>query len=183
MQSQSPITPTGVVSPVTTDKPQRQPDGTMHVPGSLSFTHEVTTARGKWVNDVHFDSQPMTYYAGQREGMRRAAELLACIKASKPERLTTTRIIAAAFGVDIPRVTFSKPTADNVASGFIDMIVRMAESAAKTNNHAAYIEQAIAHSFESEAWMTGYERDRHHKTAMKAAATRAARRAAKAVPA
>ena len=163
--------------------PIRQPDGTMRVPGILSFTHEVTTARGKWLDEVHFDSQPMTYYAGQREGMRRAAELLACIKASKPERLNTKRIIAAAFGVDIPRVTFSKPTADNVASGFIDMIVRMVESAAKTNNHAAYIEQAIARSLESEADMAEYERDRHHKIGVKAAATRAARRAAKGVPA
>ena len=187
MQSQSPITSitstTGVVSPVITDKPQRQPDGTMRVPGHLSFTHEVTTVRGKWLNEVHFDSQPMTYYVGQREGMRRAAELLACIKAHKPEKLNTKKIIAAAFGVELPRATFSKPTADNVASGFIDMIVRMVESAAKTNNHAAYIEQAIAHSFESEAWMTGYERDRHQKTATKAAATRAARRAAKGVEA
>ena len=163
--------------------PIRQPDGTMRVPGILSFTHEVTTARGKWLNEVHFDSQPMTYYAGQREGMRRAAELLACIKANKPERLDTKGIIAAAFGVELPRATFSKPTADNVAVSFIDMIVRMVESAAKTNNHAAYIEQAIARSLESEADMAEYERDRRHKIGVKAAASRKARRAAKAVAA
>ena len=184
MQSKSPITSTtGVVSPVTTDKPQRQPDGTTRVPGSLSFTHTTTTVRGKWLDEVHFDSQPMTYYAGQREGMRRAGELLAFIKAHKPEKLNTKKIIAAAFGVELPRPTFSKPTADNVASGFIDMIVRMVESAAKTNNHAAYIEQAIARSLESEADMAEYERDRHHKIGVKAAVTRATRRAAKGVAA
>ena len=159
----------------------RLPDGTIREPGTFSFAHTLTTARGRILKRVHFEVAPMPYYAGQREGMRLAGELLTFIKLHGRHCSLATRVIAEAFGGEPPKPTLSKHCAENVANGFIDTLLAMLEGAACQLDHAGHIERAIARSLEEEAHMAAYDRDRNQKIGKKAAATRKAKREAKAV--
>ena len=159
-------------------RPVRQPDGTVRLPGALSFTHTTTTVRGRWLDEVHFDAQPMSWHEGRREGMRRAGELLARIKESGGHQVQTGRTIAAAFGTTLASGTYSTSSTDNVSIGFINAIVAMLEGAAQHLDHAGYIERAIEDSRDHEKLTVQWDLERNKKTAPKAAASRAARRAA-----
>jgi len=161
-------------------KPQRLPDGTMRLPGALSFTHSTTTARGRRLTANYFDTTPMTYYEGRREGQRRAGELLAHIKARKTIPLLVWEVVAAAIGCKLPSPTWAKPSTANVSSAFLDVLVQMIESAAHNLDHEGFIERAMAKSLKDGIGMAEYERDRHQKAAVKATTTRKARREAKA---
>ena len=164
-------------------KPQRLPDGSMRVPGVLSFMHTTTTPRGRWLSDCHFHAEPMTHDEGQREGMRMVGEFLSHVRANKTRPLPVTQIIAAALGCEVPSPTWAKPSTANVSRAFLDVLVEMVEAAARHIDHESFIKRAIARSLEDEKDAAEWERARHRKTAMKAAATRAARRAAKGVTA
>ena len=159
-------------------KPVRLSDGNMRLPGALSFTHTTTTPRGRWLDECHFDAQPMSWHEGRREGMRRAGELLARIKESGGHQVQTGRTIAAAFGTTLASGTYSTSSTDNVSIGFINAIVAMLEGAAQHLDHAGYIERAIEDSRDHEKLTVQWDLERNKKTAHKAAASRAARRAA-----
>ena len=159
-------------------RPVRQPDGTVRLPGSLSFTHTTTTVRGRWLDEVHFDAQPMTWHEGRREGLRRAGDLLALVKEGGGHRVQTGRILAAALGTTLPSGTYSTSSTDNVAIGFINAIVAMLEGASQHLDHAGFIERSIEDSHSQEKLTAQWDLERNKKTAQKAAASRAARRAA-----
>lgn len=162
-------------------KPVRLSDGNMRLSGALSFTHTTTTPRGRWLDECHFDAQPMSWHEGRREGMRRAGELLARIKESGGHQVQTGRTIAAALGTTLASGTYSTSSTDNVSIGFINAIVAMLEGAAQHLDHAGYIERAIEDSRDHEKLTVQWDLERNKKTAHKAVASRVARRAAKAV--
>ena len=161
-------------------KPQRLPDGSMRIPGVLSFMHTTTTPRGRWLSDCHFHAEPMTHDEGQREGMRMAGEFLSHVRANKTRPLPVTQIIAAALGCEVPSPTWAKPSTANVSRAFLDVLVEMVEAAAQHIDHESFIKRVIARSLEDEKDAAEWERARHQKAAVKAQATRKARRAAKA---
>ena len=159
--------------------PVRLADGTLRTHGPLSFTYIDRTARGRRLDSNCFAIEPMGYEEGKREGLRMAGELLAHIKVHKKAPVAVGRILAAAFGAELPNATYGKKTTGNVAVSFIQALTVMVESSAKHLDHASYIERAIARSHQDEKDMANWERARHQTIAIKAAATRAARRAAK----
>ena len=161
-------------------KPQRLPDGSMRVPGALSFIHTTTTARGRWLDATYFDTKPMDYSEGQQTGMRMAGELLAYIKAHKTKPLPVVQIIAAAMGCELPISTWAKPSTANISRAFLDVLVEMVEAAARHLDHETYIERAIKRLSDDDRDAAEWEVERHKRAAMKAAVARKARSAAKA---